>query len=433
MHSPRQLLVSADDIGLSKGNTDTILKGVDAGVLTNVSILPNGPAFDYAVEELKNRSDVTVCAHLNLTEGRPLSPVDDVSLLIRDDGTFKGTGTLAAAYIFGSKERRSAMREQISQELLAQMKRVQDASISQAGLWVDGHQHVHMLPFVFEEIVRLKEQLLIAHIRIPNEPLHIHWPFSYSPKHLLTHTLGGGYVLVFLGIYGRKRARQAGIKTNDWFVGVRYAGRMTAIAAESGLRAVAAEGGAGETEILFHPGEADATESLEWSGDCAWHVSPWRAKERAYMTSDSARALFGSFRAGTLLPGLSLDKMLRYILSGGTAAFTHLGALFVFTDVFGIWFVTANIGAFSLGLIVSFGLQKLWTFGDLRREGVHHQALWYALVQVLSLGIDTVLLYLLVTYAGWWYLAAQFVLLILIAVGNFFVFNYVIFKNHGDS
>ncbi len=434
MHSSRQLLISADDIGLSKGNTDTILEGVDAGVLTNVSILPNGPAFAYAVEELKKRlGTVRVCAHLNLTEGRPLSRVHEVSLLVRPDGTFKGTGALARLYMFGSKQKRAQLRTQIYQELSLQVRQVEAANLSNEGLWVDGHQHVHMLPFVFEEIVRLKEQLPIAHIRVPREPLHIHWPFSYSLKHVLTHTIGGGYVLALLGIYGRRLARSAGIATNDWFVGVRYAGRMTSAATESGLRAVVAERAGGETELLFHPGEAGSSETLDWSGDCAWHFSPWRTKERAYVVSESARTVCEEFRRGTLSSGPNLDKILRYVISGGLAACTHLGALFVFTDVFGIWFVTANVLAFCVGLIVSFGLQKLWTFGDLRRERAHHQAFWYALVQSISLGVDTVLLYLLVTYAGWWYLAAQFVLLILIAVGNFFVFNYVIFKNHGDS
>jgi putative flippase GtrA len=240
-------------------------------------------------------------------------------------------------------------------------------------------------------------------------------------------------MLALLGIYGRRLARKAGIATNDWFVGVRYAGRMSAAATESGLRAIVASGEGGETELLFHPGEALSSEVLEWSGDCHWHFSPWRTKERAYLMSEHARVLYEEFRAGTLLPGTNLDKILRYIISGGLAAFTHLGALYILTDHVGMWFVTANVLAFCFGLIVSFGLQKLWTFGDRRSQGVHRQALWYALVQVLSLGIDTVLLYVLVTYAGWWYLGAQFLLLILIAVGNFFIFNRVIFRNHGNS
>lgn len=434
MTRSRVLIVSADDIGLSRGNTDSILACIDEGVLTNVSILPNGPAFEYAIQELSHRTSLsTISAHLNLTEGRPLLPRDEVSMLVGSDGVFLGVGGLVTAYMLSSRKRRIILREQISRELLAQIKRVLNSGCTDGALWVDGHQHVHMLPFVFEELVRLKTLVPIAHIRIPNEPFSIHWPFSYSVQHLWTHTLMGGYILAFLGAYGRRLAAHANIATNRWFVGVRYSGRMSADAATSGLRAVVAELGEGETEILFHSGESSSGETLEWSGDCNWHSSPWRAKERAYVTSTDAQKLFEVFRMGLLPAGPNLDKMLRYGISGGLAAFTHLGALYLFTDIVGMWFVEANVVAFCLGLIVSFSMQKLWTFGDRHVDGVHHQAFWYALVQVVSLCVNTALLYVLVTYAGWWYLGSQFLLLALIAVGNFFIFNKVIFKHHGDS
>lgn len=434
MPSPRILTVSADDLGLSKESTDTILKCVDAGVVTSVSILPNGPAFEYAVAELTRRSKrPAVCAHVNLTEGRPLSNVHEVPLLVRANGTFIGTGKLALTYVWGSRKKRAQLRAQISRELLLQMTRVVNANLTLDGLWVDGHQHVHMLPFVFDELARLKEKVSIVHIRIPNEPFHVHLPFRYSFRHLLSHVLIGGYVLAFLGIYARRVASVRGIATNDWFVGVRYSGHMTHRPAESGLRAVVAESAGGETEVLFHPGIMDEAEPLEWSGNCEWYASSWRAKERAYVLSGEAKHLFETFRAGLLPAGPNIDKILRYGISGSVSAFTHLGALYVLTDIVGIWFVTANVLAFCAGLVVSFSLQKLWTFGDTRTQKVHHQALWYTLVQLVSLGIDTVLLYVLVAYAGWWYLGAQFLLLILLAVGNFFIFNKVIFKNHGDS
>lgn len=434
MSDTRLLTVSADDLGLSKGSTDSILACVDAGALTSVSVLPNGPAFEYAVAELSKRSvHPTLCAHLNLTEGRPLASTNDVPLLVTKSGTFRGTGYLARAYVWGSREKRRLLREQIALELSLQMNRVINAGMSEQGLWVDGHQHVHMLPFVFEEIVRLKERVPIVHIRIPNEPLSVHLPFRYSLAHTCHHVLIGGYLLMMLGVYGRRVARNAGIATNDWFVGIRYSGAMASAPVLSGLRAVVAEGGTGETEILFHPGILDATEALEWASNRAWYASPWRATEHAYVQSEEAKTAFKSFRKGLLPAGPTLDKILRYIISGGLAAVTHLGVLFLLTDIAGMWFVEANVLAFCLGFIVSFGMQKLWTFGDRQTKGVHHQAFWYALVQIGSLSVDTLLLYVLVTYAGWWYLGSQFLLLVLIAVGNFFIFNKVIFRNHGNS
>lgn len=434
MSATRNLIVSADDLGLSKENTDTIFEAVDNGALTSVSILANGPAFLYAIDEYRLRKEsLALRVHLNLTEGKPLG--HNVSLLVTSDGNFKSLAHLAGTYYLSSRAVRTQIREQVSQELALQMRRVLDTRVAGESLSVDGHQHVHMLPFVFEEIVSLKSVLPIAHIRIPREPFNLaSWsPFAYPLSHVIVHLVVGGYFLMFLSVRACEKARRAGIATNEWFVGIRYSGRMTEQTAQSGLRAVVAEGGVGETELLFHPGSVPNDMPLDWSGDCGWHYSPHRTTERMFLMSPEAKVLFNSFRTGTLQAGSNLDKVLRYLVSGGTAAFAHLGTLYLLTEFLGLWYLAANTWAFLLGLVVSFSLQKLWTFKDTRTTGVHHQAFWYALVQMVSLGVDTVGLYLLVEYVHLWYLAAQFMLLVGIAVGNFFIFNKVIFKHHGHS
>ena len=40
-----KLIISADDLGLTRHNTDTILEAADRGALTSVSVLVNGELF----------------------------------------------------------------------------------------------------------------------------------------------------------------------------------------------------------------------------------------------------------------------------------------------------------------------------------------------------------------------------------------------------
>src|SRR3989344_3721426 len=70
----RSVTVCADDFGLSRGITDSILQTVDEGPVTQVSVIPNGEAVEYALAEYRRRSDrLALAVHVNLTEGKPLS------------------------------------------------------------------------------------------------------------------------------------------------------------------------------------------------------------------------------------------------------------------------------------------------------------------------------------------------------------------------
>ena len=48
-----KIVVHADDLGVSKGVTDNILRCVDFGPVRSTSIIVNGTAFEYALEEYR--------------------------------------------------------------------------------------------------------------------------------------------------------------------------------------------------------------------------------------------------------------------------------------------------------------------------------------------------------------------------------------------
>jgi len=76
----RKLIICADDLGMSEGVNEGILLAYKNGVVTDTSILMNGPAVRDAVNIVK-KNKMPVGLHVNLTSYSPVSPVDKVKSL----------------------------------------------------------------------------------------------------------------------------------------------------------------------------------------------------------------------------------------------------------------------------------------------------------------------------------------------------------------
>ncbi len=127
-------------------------------------------------------------------------------------------------------------------------------------------------------------------------------------------------------------------------------------------------------------------------------------------------------------------KVFRYLCSGGTAAFVDLVLLYLFTSKLHIWYLLSAILAFLFAFIVSFVLQKFWTFGDLGTEKWKSQATIYFVVTGTNLGINTLLMYLFVDFAHLHYMPAQIITSGLIAIESYFVYQIFVFKkSHATS
>lgn len=263
----RTITITADDFGLTRGITDTILETVDKGPVTLVSIIPNGEAVEYAIDQYKKRSEhLTLAVHLNLTEGKALSSPQEIPHLVDARGVFKhSVAGLWCSYIFSSRASRVALRAEVRAEMGAQLSAIRTA-LGTGALAVNGHQHVHLIPFVSDVLVTLPN---IASIRTVQEPFQWRW----SPTALFAYS-----VLTSLSGRAARIARSRGIATNDSFIGFLNSGHMTKKIFRDGLSRTK-----GSVEVLFHPGSATAGELISWQGsraDLRWHYSPWRTNER---------------------------------------------------------------------------------------------------------------------------------------------------------
>jgi len=122
-------------------------------------------------------------------------------------------------------------------------------------------------------------------------------------------------------------------------------------------------------------------------------------------------------------------KLTRYIISGGTAASTAIILLFVFTHFFHIWYLLSSIIAYTIAFLVSFTLQKFWTFRSRTLEDWHVQMGIYFLIFIINLAVNTGLIYSLVEYMNVHYLLAQIISGALLACMNFFLYKYFVFTD----
>jgi putative flippase GtrA len=123
----------------------------------------------------------------------------------------------------------------------------------------------------------------------------------------------------------------------------------------------------------------------------------------------------------------ALAKAVRYLISGGSAAVVNLGSFAVMTKVFGVWYLAASIAAFLLSFVVSFVLQRSWTFEVRGTTALVEHTSLYFIAALANLALNTFIVFLLVEYAGSGSLLAQFIAGVIVACESFFVYR-LIFK-----
>lgn len=123
-----------------------------------------------------------------------------------------------------------------------------------------------------------------------------------------------------------------------------------------------------------------------------------------------------------------LFKIIKYVISGGTAAVIDLFFLYFFVEHSSMTYLSAAVIAFLIAFCASFTLQKFWTFKDSSVEKVHKQATVYLIVSLANLGLNTFLIYVFVEYSHLHYFISQILAGALLAVSSFFVYSFFIFK-----
>ncbi|HEY4504762.1 MAG TPA: GtrA family protein [Candidatus Paceibacterota bacterium] len=122
------------------------------------------------------------------------------------------------------------------------------------------------------------------------------------------------------------------------------------------------------------------------------------------------------------------NQIVRYLIAGTSSAMTQLVLTFILTHFFHLYYLSSSCLGFVAGFMVSFLLQKFWTFQDLSQDRNHFQVPVYLGLAITGLILNSSLLYLLVEYAGLWYVFAQFIAMGVVSTGNFFAYKFFVFR-----
>lgn len=279
-----QVYFHSDDAGATAQVTQTILQAWLNDHISSFSVLANGEAIQDVTDALQDypTKPVRIAAHLNLSEGPSLSTTPG-AYISNQNGELTGRfGNLLVKWLTLSKPEKSRLRNEIKDEWQAQIDRVKAICAPRQVDALDGHMHIHMLPFLFEIACELAQENQIQEIRLTKEPWHLSpnkrdWRQIHFLVNCIKHLVLRSCCLVSKNILDR-----FSLSSPDAVIGVLHSGLMTADNALAGINAAERRGNE-KTEVLFHIGGAHQSEANRWhdSQDIGeFYLSEGRQKEQ---------------------------------------------------------------------------------------------------------------------------------------------------------
>jgi predicted glycoside hydrolase/deacetylase ChbG (UPF0249 family) len=246
----KQLIVNADDFGLTKRVSEGIVEAHRHGIVSSTTLMANGGAFEAAAALRRQAPHLGIGMHLNLSEGMPVSPAFKIPSLLNGHGRL---------YLTPGRLWKGIVTRQVSLADVETELRAQIAKIHRAGIvptHFDGHKHVHVLPGVSDIVIRLAREFSIPSVRCPLEepPGLFDMLDSRGARRasVLKQYLVGRGVSVLARRFRQKLA-EAGLRHPTHFYGLSQTGFLDA----RGIREVLGRLPQGTSELMCHPGYVD--------------------------------------------------------------------------------------------------------------------------------------------------------------------------------
>jgi chitin disaccharide deacetylase len=285
----RQLIVNADDFGLTTGVNRAIVETHRDGIVSSTTLMATGPAFDDAVRDARTLPKLSVGCHVVLTDGTPASPPEAVDTLVairsaEPERFFPKLSGFAARATMGGFD-----REQLVAEITAQIRKIQATGIQVTHL--DSHKHAHIFPEILNAMLRAARICGVKAIRSPFVPMKAIMAQHFAGKRTLLKRYGQVRILnTFAGNF-RRQTQRAGIVSPDGVIGVIETGVLDGTLLRQALTSLPE----GTWELVCHPGYVDADLRAAHT-----RLLEARERERSLLTSPELKEFLQKQKIGVI-------------------------------------------------------------------------------------------------------------------------------------
>lgn len=241
----KNLIVNADDFGLTPGVNRSVLDLHQARALSSATLMATAAFFDDAVALAQADPTLEIGCHVLLVDGTPALPAAQLPTLCPDGRAFRPSLARFAADLYLGRIRAS----EIEAEAAAQIRRVQSAGLRLSH--IDTHKHTHLFPRVLAPLLRAARGCAVPAIRNPFEPAwaRIATSGSSAIARRLAVTLLNTRCRAFHSLVAA-----SGLVTTQGAIGVLATGTSDVPGA---LRSLLAALPDGAWELVCHPGYLD--------------------------------------------------------------------------------------------------------------------------------------------------------------------------------
>lgn len=235
----KQVLISADDFGLSVEVNEAIEQAHRQGVLSTANLMIAGDAAEDAIQRAKRLPSLKVGLHLVVIEGPSTLPHAEIPLLVNQNNIFPSEQLRMGIDYFFKKP----IQHQLRKEIRAQLQ-----AFTNTGLpldHVDVHKHMHLHPSVGKMLIKIAKEFHVRNIRVPHEPVKTLMKVDQTTyKNNIPHLLVQYWTNIL-----KYQLRRANMRYLDWCFGLSWCGHMTFDKISKLLENLPK----GRSEIFFHP------------------------------------------------------------------------------------------------------------------------------------------------------------------------------------
>lgn len=268
----KKLIITADDLGLTPEINKGIYKAHQAGLLTCAALLMNAPATDQGIEIARELKTLETGLHLSIVEG--ISLRNKRSTVTDEIDYFKGNICLIrhwkefAKKFYLGKINNKELEEELELQFQLFLKNFDNIP------FLNGTQHLHVLPGVWDIVLKLSLKYQVKAIRLPALSMPNSTWLNIKSLFLLPFQL--------FGEIARRDLKGTNIKVASNVFGMQYSGKINERKFLKLIRSAPFRA----SEIVMHPGYAcsQLRHNLPWS----YETFDWEMERKTLTSPDVA-------------------------------------------------------------------------------------------------------------------------------------------------